>query len=164
MLPTFMGASTSPRARRVLKLLRSIVKRLKKRGAIVGIHCCNRISPTTLIDLGMDLIHFDAFYFQSQITSSREQLQRFLIDGGIVAWGVVPTSEMLTPSSQGKIEKNFSDLLSAMETRGLPLRRVLAQSMVAPTCGTGLLTIEQSDRIMAFATSLSKQLKARYKL
>ncbi len=164
LLPTYMGATGSPRARKTLILLRSIVKRLHNRGATVGIHCCNRISPAVLIETGVELVHFDAYYFSTQITRARTELQSFLKKGGIVAWGIVPTSETLTSANRAKIEKNLKDLLASMEARGLPLRTVLAQSMVAPTCGTGLLSSEQSDKILDFTTSLSQQLKSHYKM
>lgn len=164
LLPTFMGPSGSPRARRVSKLVQTIVTRLQRRGALVGIHCCNRVSPTTLIGFGVDLIHFDAFYFPTQISRSRAELQKFLSQGGIIAWGIIPTDSSLTKMGETKLEKAFSDLLGTMESRGLPLRRVLAQSMVAPTCGTGQLTVEQSEKIMEFALTLSRGLKSRFKL
>jgi hypothetical protein len=164
LLPNFLGPPGSPKARKTLRLLGSLVKRLKKRGAVIGVHCCNRISPVTLIDLGVDLIHFDAYYFPTQISRNRVELQRFLMDGGIVAWGAIPTNETLTETARVRVERGFHDILLSLEGRGLPLRKVLAQSMVAPTCGMGALTPESSDRIMEFATALSRSLKSRYKL
>ena len=164
LLPTYMGTSGTQRARKTMTLLKSIVKRLRRRGATVGIHCCNRISPTVLIATGADLVHFDAHYFPTQIARARSDIQAFLKNGGIVAWGIVPTTEMLTSANRAKIEKSLKDMLASMETRGLSLRSVLAQSMVAPTCGTGLLSTEQSDKILDFTTSLAQQLKSRYKL
>lgn len=163
-LPTAMGAAGSTQARKTLKLLRSIVKRLRKRGARVGVHCCNRIAPAALTELEVDLIHFDAYHFPTQLSRSRGELQRFLKDGGVVAWGIVPVSESLTPMGETKLEKMFNDLLASMVTRGLPLQRVLAQSMVAPTCGTGSLTSEQSGKIVEFTARLSRQFKARHGL
>lgn len=163
-LPTYMGPASSAQAKRTLKLLRSIVKRLKSRGALVGIHCCNRIAPSALIDLGVDLVHFDAYDFPSQIQASREKLQQFLREGGTIAWGIIPIAETLNAGLEAKLEKRLGELFLSLETRGLPLRTVLAQSMVAPTCGTGSLTVEQSDKILNFATSLSKRLKTRYRL
>lgn len=156
LLPNFKG--------RAAKLMKSLVIRLKRRGAIVGIHCCNRVSPVTLIDFGVNLIHFDAYYFPTQVSRARLNLQHFLSEGGIIAWGIIPTDISLSKMAETKLEKAFSDLLASMETRGLPLRRVIAQSMVAPTCGTGQLTVEQSEKIMDFATTLSRGLKARFKL
>ncbi|MEW6056921.1 MAG: hypothetical protein AB1540_09935 [Bdellovibrionota bacterium] len=164
LLPTFMGPLGSERAKRTLKLLRSIVKRLRRRGALVGVHCCNRISPSLLIDIGVDLIHFDAFYFPTQIIQAREELRRFMKDGGVVAWGIIPTNETLTSELKGKLEKNFAGILEFMESRNLPLKSVLAQSMISPTCGTGFLTVDQNEKIVDFANSLSLEMKKRYKL
>lgn len=164
LLPTYMGQASSARGKRTLKLLRSIVRRLKRRGAKVGIHCCNRISPATLIGLEVDLIHFDCFHFPTQTTQSRDTLREFLLRGGIIAWGVVPTAEVLNAASRTQVEKTLRDSIASMESRGLPLRRVLAQSMVAPTCGTGLLSSEKSAEIEEFTTSLSQALKSKYQL
>lgn len=164
LLPNYAGTSGSAQGRKVLRLLQSTVRRLKNRGALVGIHCCNRVSPSMLIHTGADLIHFDVYSFPSQFSRSRDQLQKFLADGGIVAWGIVPTTESLTPARRARLEKTLADVLANMEARGLPLKKVLAQSMIAPTCGTGSLTPRDSDEIMNFATELSRELKNRYKL
>lgn len=164
LLPNYMGSPGSQKARRITKLLRSIVVRLRRRGAQVGIHCCNRVSPATLIGFGTDLIHFDAHYFPTQISRARGELQKFISDGGIIAWGIIPTDGTLTKAAEVRLEKTFSDLLASLETRGLPLRTVLGQSMVAPTCGTSQLTVEQSERVIDFALSLSRSLKTRFKL
>ena len=164
LLPNYMGAHGSAKARRVTKLLRSIVVRLQRRGAQVGIHCCNRVSPVTLIDLGVDLVHFDAHYFPTQIARARPEIQKFISGGGIIAWGIIPTDGTLTKAAEVRLEKRFNDLLASLEARGLPLRTVLGQSMVSPTCGTSQLTVEQSEKIMDFALTLSRALKARFKL
>ncbi|MBI3544724.1 MAG: hypothetical protein HY075_15750 [Deltaproteobacteria bacterium] len=164
LLPTYLGPSGSSRERKLLKLLRSITKRLKRRGALVGVHCCNRVSPATLVGLGVDLVHFDAFHFPTQLARARVELQSFMRDGGIVAWGMIPAEGALSSAGQARIEKSLGDLLASMEGRGLPLRRVLSQSMVAPTCGTGSLSADESQKVMDFAVALSRQLKTRYKL
>ncbi len=164
LLPTYMGQAGSAQAKKTLKLLRSLVKRLKTRGAKVGIHCCNRISPSTLIDLEVDLVHFDVYHFPTLFRAAREDLKDFLKQGGIVAWGIVPANEALGSAGQAKLEQTFNDVLSSMESRGLPLRRVLAQSMVSPTCGTGLLAASEGLRVADFTARLSRGLKTRYGL
>ncbi len=163
-LPSYMGQTGSQQSRKTLRLLRSIILRLQKKGALVGVHCCNRISPANLISLNPDMIHFNVYHFPSQLKNSKQSIQAYLKNGGIIAWGVIPTLETLDSTNKIKIEKLLMESLEYIEGQGMSLRHILNQSMVAPTCGTGLLTVEESNSILDFATQLSVQLKSRYKL
>jgi hypothetical protein len=164
LLPSSMGPLGSASAKKTLQFLRSMVSRLRRRGALIGIHCCNRVSPELLINSGADLIHFDAFDFPTQVTASRKKIQDFLLDGGLIAWGIIPIEGELDEHEKIKMEKSLIGLLSQIETRGLSLRKILAQSFIAPTCGTSSLSPSESDEILAFAVELSRQLKKNYKL
>lgn len=162
------ATTDSVRPRRMLGHLAAVLRRLKRRGALTGVHCCNRVAPGALIDTGADLIHFDAHHFPTQVQESLPRLREFLRQGGIVAWGIVPTTETLDAGTRTEVEKRLFSILTNLaapgERHGLPLRAILAQSMVAPTCGTGLLSTEQSGKILEFAGTLSRQLKSLYKL
>lgn len=149
---------------KVLRYLNKIMARLSKKKAITGIHCCNRIIPSTLIQTGADLIHYDAAQFQSLIKASHPQLQKFLKDGRIIAWGIVPTNFLPNDLLEDKIEQNFMLLLESLVTRDLTMKQILKQSMVSTTCGTGMLKIDQHLGIFECVSRISKRLKKRYKL
>ncbi len=149
---------------KVLRYLNKIMARLSKKKAITGIHCCNRISPATLIQTGADLIHFDAVQFATLLKSSLPQIQKFLKDGGIVAWGIVPTNFVTNDLIEDKIEQNFMLLLESLVSRDLTLKQILRQSMVSTTCGTGMLKIDQHLGVFDCVSRISKRIKKRYKL
>ncbi len=149
---------------KILRYLKKIIKRLKKENAIAGIHCCNRISPTTLIQTDADLIHFDAVQFPSLIRSSFSDLQKFLRQEGIIAWGIVPTTFVSSDLMEDKIEQGFLSLLESLVSRDLSMKQILSQSMISTTCGTGMLKNEQSMAVFECVSRISKRIKKRYKL
>lgn len=149
---------------KVLRYLSKLMARLTKKKAITGIHCCNRIMPSTLIQTGADLIHFDAAQFQSLIKASHLQLQKFLKDGGFIAWGIVPTNYTPNDLLEDKIEQNFMLLIESLVSRDLTLKQILKQSMISTTCGTGMLKQEQHLGIFECVSRISKRVKKRYKL
>lgn len=165
-LPSCIG--TPKGYKQTLKFYKALVKKMRTMKCLVGIHCCNRVSPKFLIETGADLIHFDAFHFQSLINAARQDLQDYIREGGIVAWGMIPAQESLDANLENKIEKKFYDLLASLESIGreseLSYKKVLAQSMIAPTCGTGLVGPQQGERVIQFTTKLSARIKRRYRL
>ncbi len=140
------------------------LKQVQEEGALAGVHCCNRISPRILAETGADIIHFDAVHYPSLLNPSKKSLQNFLRGGGVIAWGIVPTTEPVEAQQLARIEKGFLDVIQSMEGLGLTVSKILSQSMIAPVCGTGLLKPAEALKILRATSDISKRIKSRYKL
>ncbi len=164
MLPTILSPSTGTRFSKVLKLFQSMIQRLQKKGALIGIHCCNRVSPEVLIKTGVDLIHFDTIHFNSLLMQSKEAIRNFLKEDGIIAWGIISTTDPIDNNSIQKTIKYFMEYLESLETKSLPLKKILSLSMISPICGTGYLKPEHSQKILDTTANTSNLIKNRYQL
>lgn len=151
-------------ARNGLGDLTTAVRQVQEEGALAGVHCCNRISPQILAETGADIIHFDAIHYPSLLIPSKKPLQDFLRGGGVIAWGIVPTAEPVEAQQLARIEKGFLSVIQSMEGLGLPVSKILSQSMIAPVCGTGLLKPAEALKILRATSDISKRIKSRYKL
>lgn len=143
----------------VVEHLSEVVTAIHKEGALVGTHCCGNTEWPILIDAGMDIISFDAYEFGDTISYYPEQVKGFLEKGGVIAWGIVPTSvkilEETTDSLKTKLENNIDNLAR----KGIDKDLILEQSLLTPSCGTGSLSVELSDKIFQELSLLSQKLR-----
>ncbi len=155
------GSSTyvSVQKAEVVKHLNEVVEAIHQEGALVGTHCCGNTEWPILIDAGMDIISFDAYEFGSTISYYPEQVKGFLEKGGVIAWGIIPTSEKIldetTDSLKLKLEHNIDNLAG----KGIDKDLIWEQCMLTPSCGTGSLSVELSDKIFQDLSHLSQELR-----
>lgn len=155
------GSSTyvSIQKAEVIEYLKEVVIAIHKEGALVGTHCCGNTEWPILIEAGMDIISFDAYGFGDTISYYPEKVKDFLEKGGVIAWGIVPTSvkilEETTDSLKVKLEKNFDKLAG----KGIDKDLIREQSLLTPSCGTGSLSVELSDKIFQELSRLSQELR-----
>ena len=88
------GSAFSPVERhQVVAMLREFMQFLRERSAVLlGIHCCGNTDWSMLLEAGPDIINFDAFEYMETFLLYRDEITRFLANGGSIAWGIVPTS------------------------------------------------------------------------
>jgi len=143
----------------VVEYLNEVVEAIHKEGALVGTHCCGNTEWPILIDAGVDIINFDAYEFGDTIGYYPEQIKGFLEKGGVIAWGIVPTSEKIreenTDSLKIKLEHNIDNLAG----KGIDKDLIWEQCLLTPSCGTGSLSVELSDKIFKDLSLLSQELR-----
>lgn len=124
-------------------------------GGIPGVHVCAGSDWTLLFDSKIRIINFDAYEYMTSMLVLAEPLQEFLKRGGILSWGIVPTSSKAwgesVESLKNRLEENLSDLVK----RGVDETRLRSQSILTPSCGTGTLEISLSERIYKLLTELA---------
>jgi len=79
----------------LVDLLRAVVLRVRRPGVLVGLHCCDQLPFAVLNEIAPDLFSFDAHHGGAVFASDAEA-RRFVLLGGHVAWGWVPTLDDLT--------------------------------------------------------------------
>ena len=129
-------------------------------GALAGIHCCGNTDWSLVFSTQVDLINFDAYAFFQGIPLYPEPLRAFLDRGGILSWGIVPTSpdDRLDASNLLHL---LDDHLTQLAARGLDSTRVLRQSMLTPSCGMGTYTEGSADRVVDLLLQLADKVQRR---
>lgn len=149
----------------VVNILSEAVGAIHADGAIAGVHCCGNTEWSILTDAQVDIVSFDAFQFGETISMYPAQMQKFLENGGTLAWGVVPTSEAIrgqTADSLGAHYEKMVDLLARKSGVGRAL--IIEQSIVTPSCGTGLMEVRDAERVFSVLEDLSCTLRNKYGL
>jgi methionine synthase II (cobalamin-independent) len=144
--------------------IQEIIDVIHAEGALAGIHCCENTDWGILIKTGCDILNFDAYSFFDKVLLYVEAIKDFLQRDKVLAWGLIPTAnaddiERETPSS---LVRTWDAYLDALSTKGIDRRKVVQQALITPSCGTGSLTPELSQRVMELLREVSENLQQRY--
>ncbi|MBE0466506.1 MAG: hypothetical protein IBX71_04685, partial [Candidatus Desulforudis sp.] len=88
--------------------LDAVVAGIHAGGGRAGIHSCAAVDWSILMETGADVISLDAYGYFDSLLPFRTELGGFLARGGVVAWGVVPTSDHAA-------EENVESLVDRLE-------------------------------------------------
>jgi hypothetical protein len=130
-----------------------------------GIHLCGNPDWDFLLGLDLDILSLDIYTNAEVFASYAPAIKRFIDDGGIIVWGIVPTN--VEPYENETIESLTTQLESvwdALVQKGVDRDGMMLQSMLSPaTC-----CLVNPDREMtvekAFKTvsKLSRNLREKY--
>ena len=145
-----------------------------------GMHLCAEVNLPYLLELGVEILSFDAFqigFMPKQYTLS---VAEFIKKGGVISWGVVPTEfktlEANDPEKLASLLSSYWEVVS--ENTDLSLDLIAQQALIAPArCCLVELTIEAAERsktsnieekivekAFSFLPEMSQILKKRYGL
>ena len=147
----------------VVDMLAEISEIIHQNGGISAIHCCGKCDWTILIKAKADIINFDAFAFSEHLGLFAQEIDKFLQDGGKLAWGLVPTLdvEALKNITLADLIKDFGQGIKYLTNKGIDEKLIIDNSLITSSCGVGSLSIENAERAMDLVSELSKELRAR---
>ena len=148
----------------VLDSLNEIMDQIHNRGGLAGVHVCANADWSVILDSKADILSFDAYTYFDKLAIFSQDLTRFLNRGGIIAWGIVPTLEA------ENIERETSQsLLTQLRTKfdhliglGIEREKLLAQSLITPSCGTGSLSAQQARKVLQLTREVSQALRDEF--
>jgi hypothetical protein len=155
------GSSTYVSVQRsdVVNYLKEVIEAIHKEDGLAGIHCCGNTEWTILIDAGVDIISFDAYEFGETISYYSDNVKTFLEKGGVLAWGIVPTSEKINQENPESLIKKLNTLVENMANKGIDKNLLWERCLLTPSCGTGSLPVELSEKIFHRLSEVSKLLQ-----
>ena len=149
----------------VTSAFNEVFNSIKSQGATAAIHCCGNTDWSMVLSTELDILSFDAFIFMDKVLAYSEDIRNFMDRGGILAWGIVPTT------ADGLADIKADSLLAKMENgldylagKGIDKHAVMRNSLITPSCGTGTLTVAESEKAMTLTHEVSCALKAKYGL
>ncbi len=151
---TYIGVSNEEASR----MLREIVNYIHECGGLAGIHCCGKADWPLVLSSGIDVFNFDAFDYGDTLLIYPEEINAFLNNNGVIAWGIVPTTEAIKEVNFELLRERLENGLTSLEKIGIPGEMLRQQALITPSCGTGSLDVKDALKVF----SLLKDLRNSY--
>ena len=125
------------------------------RGAYAGLHCCAARPFERMLRVKPDILSFDA-HEGLDLFFADSHARDFVHQGGMVAYGIVPTRPELNAADSASI---FVRWLQAASQAGDP-QEFAQRAMITATCGLGLLDKSAVVESFRVAHSISKLIRS----
>lgn len=142
----------------IIDELNIIVDMIHSAGGTAGIHVCASTDWGMLLESRIDILNFDAFEYFTTLSLYPEQIQNFLKREGVLAWGIVPTSEKVIAYNSDQLAQMLNGQIDTLVGKGIDRNALLTQIMITPSCGVGTLTTDTAKNVY----SLTQELSVKY--
>lgn len=158
------GSSTYVSVQRdeVVAALNEVIEAVHADNAVAGIHCCGNTEWSILIDAGVDMVNFDAFEFGETIAMYADSVKEHLAQGGLLAWGVVPTSPAIREQTVESLSEQLEKVMDNLAAQGIDKQTIVEQAVITPSCGTGSMDPADAEKVFAMTRDLSAAMKEKY--
>lgn len=126
-------------------------------GRLAGIHACGDADVALLAAAGPDVVSLPV---RSELVEMAGYIDRFLANGGVIAWGVVATDGPVPNSSQ-RGWRELSDLWCALVQRGCDASALRRQSLVSPHCGLMSHSASVARRIARLTAEIGERVSSQ---
>jgi hypothetical protein len=120
---------------------------------LAGIHCCAPFDVATVLASGPSVVSLPV---SAELVEWAGYLTRFLADGGVIAWGVIPT-EGPVPVSAERYWRALSDVWCGLVQRGCDPVMLRRRSLVSPHCGLAMHSVSVARRIARLTADVGKR-------
>jgi methionine synthase II (cobalamin-independent) len=125
---------------------------------LTGVHCCGNTDWSLLLSTDLDILSFDAYGYLETLSLYPKELRAFLERGGLLAWGIVPTSEEIEKEDSKSLVERFRVGVNSFSNKGID-PTLLQRMIVTPSCGTASLPIPLAERVCQVTAEVSKRLR-----
>jgi len=99
-----------------------------------GLHLCPNVNLPYLLELGVDILSFDAYQIEFMPKEYASAVAEFLKSGRVISWGIVPTeSAMLSKETAETLAKRLMEYWEVVSRNtDVSLKQIAEQALVAP--------------------------------
>lgn len=141
--------------------LEEVIAAIHEEGALAGVHVCGNAEWSIILDSSADIVSFDAYSFFDKFILYPDQINEFIEKGGLIAWGIVPTGDIEAAEKESveSLELLWENEVRQMEAIGIDRSRIIEQSLITPSCGTGSLPLDIAEKVIRMTRDLSKKIR-----
>ncbi len=139
--------------------LTEIIQAINTAGGRTGVHSCAALDWTILFETHPDIVNLDAYNYGHSLLPYAKELKDFLARGGVIAWGITPTSEKAFTENTATLTVKLQTLWSELTAKGANQEVLKRQAMITPACGTGLLEPALARHIYRLTRLTAKHIK-----
>jgi methionine synthase II (cobalamin-independent) len=141
--------------------LQEAIETVHAEGGLAGVHICANAEWSLLLESSVDIVSFDAYSFFDKFMLYPDQIKKFIRRGGILAWGIVPTSnaEDVKKETADSLISKWKHQAAQIEALGIDRAQLKAQTLITPSCGTGSLSLDSATRVLKLTREVSKRIR-----
>lgn len=141
---------------RIKNIYEELIKFLRERDRkiLLGIHCCGNTDWNIFLNLEIDILSFDAFNYLDKFLLYREDIERFLLKGKMIAWGIIPSTDEIENVSFEKIKEVLNSIFKYFEKSGHKKEEVENYSIFTPSCGMSYTKEKNVYKIVEYLSLL----------
>ena len=146
----------------IRRVLEEVIDAIHQEGGLAGVHVCANTDWSLILDSEADILSFDAYGYFDRLALYEDLLKDFLNRGGLIAWGIVPTSntdEVDQVTSASLVEK-LKNQLGVLESKGIDPITLRSQSLITPSCGTGSLPPDYAAKVLKLTREVWQTLRS----
>jgi len=137
----------------IIECLNAAVSALQ---GLSGIHICGATDWSVVMQAGIKVIHFDAYRFFPNMFAYAPELKDFLLKGGILAWGIVPSEEeFLKQETISSLMKSLEEKIRLLIKEGIPKEILIKNSLISQSCGLSTLSEHLAEKALKLTKELS---------
>ncbi len=146
----------------VTEAVGEVIDSIKTEGGLAGVHICANGDWSPVLSSAADIISFDAYFYFDNFTLYKEMLTSYLQRGGILAWGIVPTSDpdVLEQVDSDSLFSLWQQQLEIISGFGFSPEQIMEQTLIAPSCGTGSLPEELALKVIRLTSEVSAKARS----
>ena len=163
-LSSYGSAFASLKKEQIVESLNEIFLAIHNRESLSGIHCCGNTDWTMLMETQVDIINFDAFGYMDTMLIYKKEVRTFLERGGIMAWGIVPTTDSIKDVTIGDLMDKMISAVDRLVESGIDQNLIIENSLITPSCGTGTMPLAEAEKAMTLTHELTIKLKDKYNI
>lgn len=150
-----------------------------------GLHLCADVNLPYLLELGVEILSFDAYQIEFMPKEYASSVAEFLQSGGVISWGIIPTESTTlatqTPETLATILSDYWEVIA--QNTSLSLNQIAEQALLAPArcclkdtavdnaategaekCQVSSIEEKLAEKAFAFLPELSQILRDKYDL
>ena len=132
-----------------------------------GVHLCGNPDWDFLLDMDLDILSLDIYTNAEIFASYASSIKRFLNNGGIIVWGIIPTGfEAFETENLDSLTKQLENVWHILGKKGIDIPHMLTKSMLSPATCCLINPDKEKTVEKAFVSlqRLSGQLREKYDL
>jgi methionine synthase II (cobalamin-independent) len=127
-----------------------------------GVHICGGTDWSIIMETGIKVIHFDAYQFFSNMLAYASELKQFLLNGGRLAWGIVPAEEeFLQQETTLDLMKSLEEKIGLLIKEGISEEILIKNSLVSQSCGLSTLSEGLAEKALKLTKEVSSAMRKR---
>ncbi len=160
-LSSFGSAFVNVSREDVTAALAGAVEAVHAEGALCGLHCCGNTDWSLVLGPEVDVVNFDAHEYFQGLSLYPAELERFLGRGGVLSWGIVPTSAEAARIGASGLLRELDEHLAELARKGVSRERLVEQALLTPACGMGSRSVAEAEQVLDVLTELADRWRAR---